>query len=116
MSRLLTNVCTLTLLCFSLATLLVLLPCLRQTAKKDQSVGPARLRRSVARNEVSPDPSLQTVLVLQKDGPDVDLGQGTTALGKNVFITVKTTAKFHKTRVRDILDTWFRLAPDKVCK
>uniref|UniRef100_A0A914CQL1 Fringe n=1 Tax=Acrobeloides nanus TaxID=290746 RepID=A0A914CQL1_9BILA len=29
-------------------------------------------------------------------------------------ITVKTTRKFHNTRVKDILDTWFRLSPENI--
>lgn len=29
-------------------------------------------------------------------------------------ITVKTTLKFHENRVKDILDTWFRLSPENV--
>jgi hypothetical protein len=32
----------------------------------------------------------------------------------DVLITVKTTVKYYATRVRDIIDTWFRLAPDNV--
>ena len=32
----------------------------------------------------------------------------------DVFISVKTSKKFHQTRLKVILDTWFNLAPNKV--
>jgi len=32
----------------------------------------------------------------------------------DVLITVKTTVKYYATRVRDIVDTWFQLAPDNI--
>ena len=32
----------------------------------------------------------------------------------DVFISVKTSKKFHSTRLKIILDTWFNLAPNKV--
>lgn len=32
----------------------------------------------------------------------------------DVFISVKTSNKFHQTRLKVILDTWFNLAPNKV--
>ena len=31
---------------------------------------------------------------------------------EDVFISVKTTSKFHHTRLGPVLDTWYRLAPD----
>lgn len=35
---------------------------------------------------------------------------------KDIFISVKTTGKFHKTRVEVLLKTWFGLAADQVNK
>lgn len=34
----------------------------------------------------------------------------------DIFISVKTSEKFHETRLKVILDTWFQLAPNKVKK
>ncbi|KHJ41385.1 Fringe-like protein [Trichuris suis] len=34
--------------------------------------------------------------------------------GSDVFITIKTSRIFHNTRVRCILETWFKLAPDNI--
>ena len=33
---------------------------------------------------------------------------------KDVFVSVKTSKKFHQTRLKVILDTWFNLAPKQV--
>lgn len=32
-----------------------------------------------------------------------------------ILIAVKTTKKYHETRVKDILETWFQFANNKVC-
>lgn len=34
----------------------------------------------------------------------------------DVFITIKTTKKFHHSRLDLLLSTWFRIAKDQVCK
>ncbi|EFO15765.1 hypothetical protein LOAG_12744 [Loa loa] len=31
-----------------------------------------------------------------------------------LVIAVKTTLKFHESRIRDIIDTWFQLAPNNI--
>jgi len=40
-------------------------------------------------------------------------GSGDVSLD-DVFISVKTSKKFHSSRLKVILDTWFNLAPQKV--
>lgn len=40
------------------------------------------------------------------DGVNIDLD--------DIFISVKTTKKYHRTRLRLIIETWFQLARDQV--
>jgi len=49
---------------------------------------------------------LQAVLALP-----LDISTSSTGL-EDVFISVKTTRKYHQARLGPVLDTWYRLAPD----
>lgn len=53
-------------------------------------------------------------LPISQEGPILDFGHGPEKFGKDVFITIKTTLKYHNSRVTDIIDTWFKLAPEHV--
>ncbi len=79
-----------------------------------------RLRRSVLDWNTSEDleettTSVGSVFDSIRDGPMVDFGTSIPGKwGSDVFISVKTTYKYHQSRLKDILDTWFRLAPENV--
>lgn len=69
-----------------------------------------RFRRAILNS--TPD---RSNVLLESEGPLVELGPTLPQqLATDVFISVKTTRKYHAQRVGDIVDTWFRLAPENV--
>nr|XP_054763521.1 uncharacterized protein LOC129270144 [Lytechinus pictus] len=55
-----------------------------------------------------------TIVVQNGDIPSQSLAHKQTELS-DVFIGVKTTEKYHSSRLQLILDTWYSLAPEQVC-